>query len=242
MKKILFLQNDRYRFSPSRVDLRFAGAGLDVEYCWAASGEFPVSAGRFSGAFVYASPHGAYEDIDWIHREHDLLRELAHLEIPMLGICFGSQILASALCGRDQVFQRQECEVGYKWVDLNPGSRSDLLVQGLGDRVFMFIWHNDEVRSGHMDMRLLGHTDLCPTQIWRYRDLPIWGIQGHPELTREQAQSFFQQHRAKLERDGADVDDLIDNADEAVEAKALLNNFIQYCTGTVSVPGFREVN
>lgn len=228
-KKILFLQNDSQRYSPSHLELRFAQAGLEVDYYWASNDEFPAELKGYSGALIYASPHGAYEDAGWIHKEHEILKELASYEIPMLGICFGSQILASALCGRDQVFVRPNCEVGFLWIDLHPGYPSDPLTRSLPEKVSMFVWHNDEVRACHADMRILGSTQDCPNHIWRFRDLPVWGIQGHPELTREQAQEFFQQHRVKLEKDGACVDDLIKNADEAQPAKALVNNFIDFC-------------
>jgi GMP synthase-like glutamine amidotransferase len=93
----------------------------------------------------------------------------------------------------------------------------------------MFVWHNDEVRHDHRDMRVLGSTDLCPNQIWRFRDLPIWGIQGHPELTLAQAKMLFEEKREQFEQDGADLAKLLTEADEAIEAKKLINNFMAVC-------------
>ena len=78
-------------------------------------------------------------------------------------------------------------------------------------------------------MRILASSDLCPNQIWRYRDLPIWGIQGHPELTREQATVLFRENRERLTKDGADVEKLINDADNAIEAKQFLCNFFEIC-------------
>lgn len=229
-KTILFLQNGPHHYAPSRLDLRFAAAGLDVDYYWAARGEFPRLPFHYAGVLIDASPHGAYENLDWIIQEHRLIQDLAKAEIPMLGVCFGSQILASALCGRDQVFVRPDCEVGYRWIDLHPQSQGDELTRGLGDRVYMFVWHNDEVRAGHPDMLVLGSTDLCPNHIWRFKGLPVWGIQGHAELTQAQAREFFLEYREKLQYDGADVDALIESAHEAPQAKILVHNFIDFCT------------
>ena len=229
-KKLLFLQNGTQRYSVSRLDQRFAAAGLEIEHYWAYNNEFPESLGGYCGVFVSGSPHGAYEDIPFIQREHGLLVEIAERGLATLGICFGSQILASALCGRNQVFRRSFCEVGYKWLDVNKKQYSDdRLTQDLGEQVYMFVWHNDEVRHDHPDMVILAATDLCPNQIWRYRDLPIWGIQGHPEVTLEQSRLWFEENRARLERDGADVDELHRSADEAQEAKTMLRNFIDVC-------------
>jgi GMP synthase-like glutamine amidotransferase len=76
---------------------------------------------------------------------------------------------------------------------------------------------------------VIGSTNDCPNQIWRYGDRPIWGIQGHPELTRQQARQVFKKNRTRLQEDGADVDRLIRDAVETVEAKKLIDNFIKIC-------------
>lgn len=229
-KKLLFLGNGKARISSARLDLRFASHGLDVETFWAYGDEFPESLDGYSGIFLSGSPHGAYEDVPFIHREHELIRDAAERGIPMLGICFGHQILASALCGRDQVFQREQCEVGYKWLEVTPEAHADPVCSHLGPKMHMFVWHNDEVRADHPDMRILASSDLCPNQVWRYRDLPVWGIQGHPEITLETAKEWFEASRARLEHDGADLDELMRTATEAEDAKIILDRFAGLCS------------
>ncbi|SIR60024.1 MULTISPECIES: type 1 glutamine amidotransferase [unclassified Bosea (in: a-proteobacteria)] len=232
--KLLLLQNGPKRDGVARLPERFAGWGLDVDARWAYAGDFPDTLAGYDGIFVTGSPHGAYEDIPFIHREHDLIREADSLGIPMLGVCFGSQILASALCGRDQVFRRPFCEVGNKWLDVTPAARGDEIAGEIGERVYMFVWHNDEVRADHPDMRIIATSDLCPNQIWRFRDHRVWGIQGHPEVTKEQAVVWFEQSRATMERDGADIDALKATADEALPAKTMLSKFAALCGATAA--------
>jgi GMP synthase-like glutamine amidotransferase len=226
---MLYLANGPRRISAARLDERFAGWGVSVDIHWAFQGEFPDDISGYSGIFLSGSPHGAYEDIDFIHREHRLIERAARLDIPMLGICFGSQILASALCGRDQVFRRDACEVGYKWLTTTPAAASDPITAGLGDRVRMFVWHNDEVRADHPDMTILAASDLCPNQIWRHRAAPAWGIQGHPEMDRAQAVQWFEDSRERLEADGAVIADLVRDADDALPAKKMLRAFADMC-------------
>jgi GMP synthase (glutamine-hydrolysing) len=107
----------------------------------------------------------------------------------------------------------------------------DPVARDLGETVHMFVWHNDEVRGDHPDMTLLASSDVCPNQIWRWRDAPVWGIQGHPEITEAQAPVWFEENRARMEKDGADVDDLKAAADEAAEAKTMLTRFVDVVKG-----------
>jgi GMP synthase (glutamine-hydrolysing) len=225
---LLYLGNGPKFQSVAKLDDRFETWGLSVDRYWAYNGEFPDKLDAYDGIFVSGSPHGAYEDIAFIHREHDLIRTAAEQKIPMLGICFGSQILASALCGRDQVFRRDFCEIGYKDLPVTGAANGDAVAGGLGESVHMFVWHNDEVRGDHPDMTILAKSDLCPNQIWRWRDAPVWGIQGHPEITRGQAEIWFEENRERMENDGADVEALKASADEAAGAKTMLTRFVEF--------------
>ncbi len=224
-KRLLYLHNGRSTQTIAKLDDRFEHWGLSVDRYWAYGNEFPHDLAGYDGIFLSGSPHGAYEDIPFIQREHQLINQAAALGIPMLGVCFGSQILASALCGRDQVFRRSVCEIGNKWLQATPDAADDPIAAGIVPQVYMFVWHNDEVRAGHPDMTILAASDRCPNQIWRYRDQPIWGIQGHPEITLQQAPLWFEHNRATMERDGADIAQLIASADEAAAAKTMLTRF-----------------
>jgi GMP synthase (glutamine-hydrolysing) len=225
--RLLYLGNGRKFQSIAKLDDRFEAWGLQVDRYWAYDGQFPSSLKGYDGILLSGSPHGAYEDVPFILREHDLIREAAEMEIPMLGICFGSQILGSALCGHDQVFRRPTCEIGYKALPLTKAARTDKLSRDLVDSVYMFVWHNDEVRAEHPDMTILAYSDDCPNQIWRYKDEDIWGIQGHPEVTKAQAVAWFEENHQRMEKDGANIDDLKAQAHEAAEAKTMLTRFAE---------------
>ena len=224
--RILFLLNGPNRDPIEHVGRRFEAAGLDPDYRWAYRGDFPEDPHGYDAVFLSGSPHGAYEDLAFIEREHDLIPALVDRGMPVLGVCFGSQILASALCGRDQVFRRSACDVGHALLRTTPAAAEDPVAGDLAPRFPMFVWHNDEVRSEHPDMTILASSDACPNQVWRYRGRPVWGIQGHPEVTPESAHGWLDARRDRLERDGADVDALIAEARDVGNAGTLFENFI----------------
>jgi len=229
MGKALLLQNGVHSYLVEWVGQRFRSKGFLVDRYLAHANEFPKDNEDYSAVFLSGGPNGAYEDIEWIHREHELIQDLASKKVPMLGSCFGSQILASALIGRDQVVKRDTCEVGYKWILLHHPPHGDELLTGLDNKVFMFVYHNDDVRASHPDMHILGSTEVCPNHIWRYREYPIWGIQGHPEIVREYALEAFDLNREKLIRDGADLNSMYASINNAAKAEKLVDNFIDSC-------------
>ena len=160
-KHLLYLGNGREMQSVAKLDERFEGWDLSVDRHWAYDGQFPDSLDGYDGVFLSGSPHGAYENIDWILREHDLIRNAAEKDIPMLGVCFGQQILASALCGRDQVFRRSSCEIGYEDLIVTDAAETDPLACDLGppadhERQFAAVRREARRAAGAIDHKALG--------------------------------------------------------------------------------------
>ena len=228
-EKLLFLNNTAHPAAVPPILERLRGDDLEMESAWAARSEFPQSLDRYAGAFVSGSPRSSYDREPWIEREHEVLSELVCRGTPVMGICFGSQILASSLFGRDQVYRRSACEVGYAWLDVAPEAAGDPVCTRLERRMRMFVWHNDDVRADHPDMQVLATSGACANQVWRHRDLPVWGIQGHVEVTVDGAPRWFERNRAHLEADGVDVDRLVDSAEDTANARTMLERFLDVC-------------
>ena len=229
MASIAYLDNGPQQDRESGLPERIAASGHEVERFWAYRDEFPKDLSRYAGVVLSGSPLSAYDAHDFIRTEHALIAEMAERQMPVIGLCFGSQILGSALCGRDQVFRRKACEVGYATLSLSPAGRRDSLTKACGATFEMFVWHNDEVRADHEDMVILASTSECPNHVWRYRDLPIWGIQGHPEVTRVSAPKWFERSRRALAKDGADASALIAEARDSEAGLSMLDRFVEVC-------------
>src|SRR3954452_4819736 len=232
MAHLLILQNSPNARAGERLAARFKEWGHHVTSCRCREGDIPQDLGPYQGIVISGGPNSASDDETFIKSEWRLLMKAAERGIPMFGICLGSQLLASVLGGPGTVFRRASCEIGYKM--LKP--TDDMTVDPIGPRgltaISMFVWHNDEVRSDHPDMKVLASSDLCPNHIWRYPDRPIWGVQGHPEITRDDALEWFEECRPVLERDGADIDKLKREAHDAPTAKSLMRRFAKFCDET----------
>lgn len=228
MKKFLYLDNWHERQKPTRFDAYLAESGLDIDVKCTNEDEFDIDAADYCGVYVSPSFDGAYDDFPWIHQLHVELRTLARASLPMIGLCFGSQVLASALVGRDQVFIRQEREKGYGSIQLTDLAGNDVVMAGLPASFPVFHWHGDEVRAGHDEILVLADSQDCGNQIWRWSKGSVWGVQPHPEFDRQSLIGWFSNNRRQFEAGGLDHAGLVAAAHDSKEAFAILENFVAY--------------
>lgn len=105
-------------------------------------------------------------------------RELFNLGVPILGICYGEQLIASLLGGK--VAAGASREFGKEIISL--AHRSGLF-DGLAPQETVWFSHGDQVTRLPRGFQRLASTGNCPNAGFRHRTKPIWGIQFHPEVT-----------------------------------------------------------
>ena len=103
---------------------------------------------------------------------------LFRLGIPVLGICYGMQLACDALGGT--VGQARAREYGRAHCDV---LESDLLFAGVPTRTEVWMSHGDQVDGVSADFYPLARTATCPLAAVRHRELPVFGLQFHPEVT-----------------------------------------------------------
>jgi GMP synthase (glutamine-hydrolysing) len=165
------------------------------------------------------SDASAYDDgVPWIGGELQLLGEAVAADVPLLGICFGGQLLARAL-GAD-VFRAREAEIGWREVR---SESLDLIPVGP-----WFQWHFDTF-SPPPGARLLAHSEAGPQAFVHGRSL---GLQFHPEVDIEIINNWTVAYRHELDEHGVDADELLTHtravADTAREVSwALLEAYFE---------------
>jgi GMP synthase (glutamine-hydrolysing) len=103
---------------------------------------------------------------------------LFRLGIPVLGICYGMQLACDALGGK--VGQAKAREYGRAHCDV---IESDMLFAGVPSRTEVWMSHGDQVDGVSADFYPLARTATCPLAAVRHRELPVFGLQFHPEVT-----------------------------------------------------------
>jgi len=128
----------------------------------------------------------------WFDREADILRQAVDRGMPVLGSCFGHQMVVYALSGAEFITRSLQPEIG--WITLQQVT-DDALLSDVTYPWRTFAYHFDEATALPLPWRVLARSEACSTQIVRYGEKPVWGIQPHPEIARWKARTFLPIYR-----------------------------------------------
>ncbi|HEY6564571.1 MAG TPA: glutamine-hydrolyzing GMP synthase, partial [Pirellulaceae bacterium] len=104
--------------------------------------------------------------------------ELLRLGLPILGICYGMQLVCEFFGGNVQASPAREYGAAEgRWTTLDP------LADGIPSPFPIWMSHGDLVQDAGPSFVPLAQTATCPIAAVRHRDLPIYGLQFHPEVT-----------------------------------------------------------
>ncbi|WP_380680107.1 type 1 glutamine amidotransferase [Salinigranum sp. GCM10025319] len=199
----------------------------------AALAEFDVTEGElpstydYDGAVITGSRASVYWDEPWIGSLVDWTAEAARRELPLLGVCYGHQVLAEALGGH--VAGMGEYEIGYREVRRVDGTADDAgLFAGISDSFTVFTTHSDHVAELPPGATLLAENEYG---VHAFRKGHAFGVQFHPEYDPDTAASVTRGKDGQLpvERIEAVLDGITDERYAAAcEAKRLFENFVDY--------------
>ena len=113
----------------------------------------------------------------WLRREKELLASLVEADVPVMGVCLGSQILAEGMGAPAE--RAPEPEIGWFDVRLTPEGLDDPVMGVLGPRFEAFQWHSYRSPLPPGAVKLAGSP--LALQAYRVGD-SAWGIQFHAEV------------------------------------------------------------
>jgi GMP synthase (glutamine-hydrolysing) len=180
----------------------------------------------YAGVVVTGSSALVSEREDWSERSAAWLPSVLEARTPLLGICYGHQLLAHALGGQVARNPRGR-EVGT--VDVRFTSDGDPLLSHLGERALVQASHVESVLELPGGARLLGGSEADPNHAFAVGEL-AWGIQFHPEFSAAVMRGYIDGRRTVMEAEDLDVAAIRRDTAESPAGGSVLRRFREIAT------------
>lgn len=188
----------------------------DVEH-----GEYPAHVDDCDGYVITGSKKSVYDEESWIKELELYVVELHEIKKPLVGICFGHQMVAQALGGKTEA-----AEVGWGvGVHRSQIQAQAAFMQPPLPEVKLLVSHKDQVTALPDHATVLASSDFCPVSMYLVAE-HIFCMQGHPEFRHDYSRDLMQMRRELL---GEEVYvNGISSLDETIDADTTARWILQF--------------
>jgi GMP synthase (glutamine-hydrolysing) len=197
--------------------------------------EFDVRAGdlpetvAFDAAIITGSPASVLDDKSWIDAIEAWVEKAIDGELPILGICFGQQVLADVLGG--EVADMETFEIGYHMIKHTPDSH---LFDGIDEWFTAFTAHSDEVAELPPGAEPIATNNFS---VHGFRNNHVFAVQFHPAFDMETAEMVLEYKDVDKKQIDHVLDEITqENYVTARETTQIFDNFSEYVRENRSTP------
>ncbi len=178
----------------------------------------PINAKEDDAWIITGSAYSVYDDFEWIQFLREKLFEMKKEKKPVLGICFGHQLIADTFGGK-VVLNPKGWEIGSCKINLTPEGKQNILFEEFPDEFLAYQSHQDVVVDIPSDSVLLAENEMG-IQSFCYND-NFYGVQFHPEFTKIVMEKYLEIRYRK------GIINSIPKVGECPISSNILNNFIE---------------
>ncbi|MBA2492648.1 MAG: glutamine amidotransferase [Gammaproteobacteria bacterium] len=203
--------------------------GIDLDKCLIVNpeaGDMLPDARHFLGVVITGSDAMLTDNPDWSLRTQAWLeRILPNEKIPVLGVCYGHQLLAQTLGGKIGWSENGE-ELGTISVTLTANGERDPLLGAVGRQFVVQAAHSQAVLELPPGARLLARNAHEPIQSFAW-GTNAWGVQFHPEFDADISRTYIEDDREALEHEGRELDAMLRATRDTDHGAVLLRRFAE---------------
>jgi GMP synthase-like glutamine amidotransferase len=190
MSDVLVVQNTRIESSGYLGEL-LSRDGFDITSINAKHEIIPNK--KFSLVVILGAPESANDDLPYLRAEQQLIKNSVEKNIPVLGICLGSQLIAKTFGAK--IYSGPKKEIGF-YNDLKISSDSTFF-SGFQNPFTVFHWHGDAFDLPQGALRLAS-SEHYPNQAFQYKS--AIGLQFHLEVNEEMVNLWLDNTKEKLQK------------------------------------------
>lgn len=224
-KTILSIQNTEIETLGNLKKL-FESDGFEIETKHVKKDSIPQEVDNYAAIVILGGYMSVYQNLPFLEEQQKLIRNANHHQVPLLGICLGSQLIAQALGGR--VYKGQRKEIGWFEVKVNNEGRNDIFKGITNERIKVFQWHGDTYELPKSAI-LLASSNLYPQA---FKVGTSIGILFHLEVTHEIIRNWTSNYRLEMTEVGVSTDSILNNKKNEFEnladnCKVVYSNFFK---------------
>lgn len=174
-------------------------------------------------AVITGSPAMVTDNSDWILNLEQWVRERLETGLPLLGVCFGHQLIARAL-GGDCDYNPNGRQIGT--IEAFRLESDDLLLTGLGQTFTAQVTHQQSVTRLPEKAVHLCTSPLDDNHAFRVGE-SVWGVQFHPEFDGWVIEAYLKSRKHDILSEGLNWQALFTSVKPATDAERVLQNFCQ---------------
>jgi GMP synthase (glutamine-hydrolysing) len=183
---------------------------------------------RYSGVILTGSHSMVTDREDWSERTARWILSVMEREIPLLGICYGHQLIAYARGAEVGVNPRGR-EIGTVEITLRDPARTDALFASLPTRFRAHASHTQSVLRLPPGATWLASSDRDPHHAYRI-GAKTWGVQFHPEFDVLVMRAYVEKNADDLRAQGDDPGQLLQSTADTPHAEELLRRFGEFAS------------
>lgn len=177
-----------------------------------------------SGFIITGSHAMVSQELSWSLNLEKYIQKISQKDIPLLGICYGHQLIAKALGGKSG-FNKKGKEIGRRKIKRSNISYQDPLLQNFPKQFYAFETHYQTVVKLPKKAIILASNYKENHQAVRF-DKKIWGVQFHPEFDKDIMKEYILNQKEDLEKLHFKVDTLLQNVKKCDRSNTVLVNFL----------------
>ena len=194
---------------------------------WDARSNTPAPSVDTLAAIVITGSHSMVSDAEpWSEALKPWLEEALAHDTPMLGVCYGHQLMAAAFGGVSD-YHPAGRESGTRTVRLTQAGQLDPLFRQLPESFAAHLTHAQSVIQAPLESTVLAHNSHDAHQALRYGPRQ-WSVQFHPEFTAPVMRAYLERQRAALRDQGEEPEVLLANVVDCQASSSLLQRFLTF--------------